>query len=189
VVSSLLSIQGREISDQKALEAVNESKNRVHSMALIHQYLYSENDLKSIDMQQYISQLCKRLFSAYKLDHDLVDLRIEVDPIHVDVDTAVPMGIVINELITNALKYAFPDNREGFLEVRLHEDGGKLHLKVSDNGVGKSAEAREGFSFGSKLIEAFRKKLDAELEITHQNGYQVHYKIGRYKLWEQNIAS
>lgn len=189
VVSSLLSIQGREISDKKALEAVNESKHRVHSMALIHQYLYSDNDLKSIDMQQYITELCKRLFSAYRLDHDLVELRIEVDPIHVDVDTAVPMGIVINELITNALKYAFPDNREGFLLIKLREDTGKLHLSVSDNGVGKSAVAREGFSFGSKLIDAFKKKLEADLEINHKNGYHVQYTIGKYKLWEGSTAS
>ncbi len=158
-------------------------------MALIHQYLYSDNDLKSIDMQQYITELCKRLFSAYRLDHDLVELRIEVDPIHVDVDTAVPMGIVINELITNALKYAFPDNREGFLLIKLREDTGKLHLSVSDNGVGKSAVAREGFSFGSKLIDAFKKKLEADLEINHKNGYHVHYTIGKYKLWEGSTAS
>src|SRR5690606_2146392 len=93
VVSSLLSIQGREISDEKALEAVNESKHRVQSMALIHQYLYGENNLKSIDMQQYVQQLSNNLFNAYKLDHDLVKLTVNVDPIRLDVDTAIPLGI------------------------------------------------------------------------------------------------
>ena len=181
VVSSLLSIQGREISDEKALEAVNESKHRVQSMALIHQYLYGENDLKSIDMLKYVNQLSNNLFNAYKLDHDLVELRVEVEPIMLDVDTAIPLGIIINELITNALKYAFPDNAEGILTIRLAEENKSLNLFVSDNGVGKSKMNDSQLSFGMKLINAFKNKLKAELEMNTENGYSVSFSIGNYK--------
>ncbi len=181
VVSSLLSIQGREISDEKALEAVNESKHRVQSMALIHQYLYGENNLKSIDMQKYIMQLSSNLFSAYKLDHDQVKLTVEVEPILLDVDTAIPLGIIINELITNALKYAFPDNAEGVLTIRLLEENNCLNLYVSDNGVGKSKIEDSQISFGTKLIKAFKNKLKAELEMKTDNGYSVLFSIGKYK--------
>ncbi len=180
VVSSLLSIQGREISDAKALEAVNESKYRVQSMALIHQYLYGEHDLKSIDMQKYITQLSNNLFNAYKLDHDLVALKIEVEPILLDVDTAVPLGIIINELITNSLKYAFPDNSEGILTVKLAEENDRLNLSVCDTGVGKSDTADSNFSFGMKMINAFKNKLKAEIETTSENGFQVLFSIGNY---------
>ena len=181
VVSSLLSIQGREISDVKALEAVNESKHRVQSMALIHQYLYGENNLKSIDMQQYVPQLSNNLFNAYKLDHDLVKLMIDVAPIRLDVDTAIPLGIIINELITNALKYAFPDNAEGKLTIRLMEENDYLNLYVSDDGVGKSKIEASQISFGTKLINAFKNKLKAELEMSTENGYSVLLSIGNYK--------
>ncbi len=181
VVSSLLSIQGREIHDEKALEAVNESKQRVQSMALIHQYLYSEDDLESINMQQYIRQLCANLFNAYKLDHELVKLNVEVEPILLDVDTAVPLGIIINELVTNALKYAFPNNSGGLLTVSLVEENNKLNLCVNDNGIGKNSIKDSHFSFGMKLINAFKNKLKADLEIKTDNGYSVSFSIGNYK--------
>lgn len=181
VVSSLLSIQGREIADKKALEAVNESKHRVQSMALIHQYRYSDKDLKRIDMQEYINRLATNLFNAYKLDHDRVKLTVASDPIQLDVDTAIPLGIIINELITNALKYAFPDNCEGELTVKLTEENSRLNLYVSDNGVGKTTVSNADFSFGTKLINAFKNKLKAELEIQTEKGYSVLFSIGKYK--------
>lgn len=190
VVSSLLSIQGREITDSKALEAVNESKNRVKSMALIHQYLYGDNDLKSIDMQQYIVQLSKSLFSAYRVDHDLVELCTEVEPIMLDVDTAVPLGIILNELVTNALKYAFPEGRAGTLTVSLKEVNGKLELRVKDDGVGPDTAHSSDFSFGMKLLNAFKSKLNAEFETKNENGVEAIYTIATYKRsWAETTAS
>ena len=186
VVSSLLSIQGREITDSKALEAVNESKNRVKSMALIHQYLYGDHDLKSIDMQQYIVQLSKSLFGAYRVDHDMVELRTEVEPIMLDVDTAVPLGIILNELVTNALKYAFPEGRAGTLTVSLKELNSKLELRVKDDGVGLDAVDPSDLSFGMKLLNAFKSKLNAEFETKNENGVEAIYTIGNYKrIWAE----
>lgn len=190
VVSSLLSIQGREIEDPKALEAVKESQNRVKSMALIHQYLYGEHDLKSINMQEYVSQLSQNLFDTYRLDRDLVELKLEIETIHLDVDTAVPLGIILNELITNSLKYAFPEGQGGLLEVSLFERGNCLVLMVKDNGIGQIAGKHSGTNFGMKLIRAFEHKLGAAIEIVSENGYQVTCKISKYKrIWLEDIAS
>jgi two-component sensor histidine kinase len=190
VVSSLLSIQGREIKDEKAKNAISESRNRVHSMALIHQYLYSDKELTSINMGEYIPNLCKKLFNAYKLDHDLIDLRIDVEPISLDVDTAIPLGIIINELITNSLKYAFEADDEGSIEVHFAERQNQLILRVNDNGKGKCDKERSDISFGMKLIRAFEEKLDAKIEILEKDGYEVICTIGKYKRhWLKNTAS
>jgi two-component sensor histidine kinase len=190
VVSSLLSIQGREIEDSKALEAVKESQNRVKSMALIHQYLYGEHDLKSINMQEYVSQLSQNLFDTYRLDQDLIELTLQVEAIHLDVDTAVPVGIILNELITNSLKYAFPEGQSGLLEIRLFEKEDRLFLIVKDNGVGQSTGNQSGTNFGMKLIRAFQHKLGTEIEIESEGGYQVTCKISKYKrIWLENLAS
>lgn len=181
VVSSLLSIQGREIKDGKALEAVNESRNRVRSMALIHQFLYGEKHLNSIDMPEYVDQLCKHLFETYRVDHDAVELQVEVCNIMLDVDTAIPVGLIINELITNSLKYAFPNGRSGVLRVSLREEGGKLELTVADNGVGVSGVEAQSSSFGMRLLRAFQQKLDADFDIRSEGGLIIRYWIGNYK--------
>lgn len=181
VVSSLLSIQGREITDDKALQAVNESKNRVHSMALIHQFLYGEQHLSSIDMRAYMQELGQSLFSTYSVDHELVELHIEVDPILLDVDTAIPVGLITNELITNSLKYAFPGGRSGNLLVSLKEKGDALELQVKDDGVGVSGEVTQSSSFGMKLLNAFKQKLNAEFTIQNSKGLEVTYRIRNFK--------
>jgi two-component sensor histidine kinase len=182
VVSSLLSIQGREITDDKAQRAVNESRNRVHSMALIHQFLYGEQNLSAINMQEYVEQLSRKLFTTYKVDDGQVRLHVKVDPILLDVDTAIPVGLILNELITNSLKYAFPDGKEGNLWVSLGESEGKLTLSVKDDGVGVKELVPKSTSFGMKLLNAFKQKLDADFEIISDNGLQVDYHIRRYQL-------
>ncbi len=186
VVSSLLSIQSREITDDKAQQAVNESRNRVHSMALIHQFLYGERNLSSIDMPQYVQQLSQKLFDTYRIDQDRVALHVQVDPILLDVDTAIPVGLILNELITNALKYAFPDVREGNLWIALREKDQVLSLQVRDDGVGFDKPGNDGktSSFGMKLLNAFKQKLEATFEIAHNEGVCVDYHIRKYKVSE-----
>jgi len=188
IVSSILSIQGRNVQDENARHALSESKNRVRSMAMIHQFLYSDHNLAAIDMSEYIPNLCRKLFEAYKVDHDRIELRIDVEPIAIDIDTAIPLGLVINELITNSLKYAFDPAEEGYIMVTFKEKGDKLVLMVKDNGRGLSGEDRSEASFGMKLIDAFKEKLKAELAIDGKKGYEVIYTIGKYKrIWPKNI--
>ncbi len=181
VVSSLLSIQGRGIRDEQALAAVNESRNRVQSMALIHQFLYGEDGLSSIDMQAYTEELCQRLQNAMVPQHLTVTIEQRIAPIRLDVDTAIPVGLIMNELITNALKHAFPNRSEGHVSVALEVQSGSLVLTVADDGVGPPSDLEHASSFGMKLLEAFKSRLGARFAFDGTQGLQVTYTITTFK--------
>jgi two-component sensor histidine kinase len=182
-VSSLLSIQGRGITDERAKQAVNDGRLRVKSMALIHQDLYREGDLTGVRMKEYVEKLAKGLITSYAM-MDRVELRTEVEDIDLDVDTAVPIGLVLNELITNALKYAWPDARNCMLEIALQRKGDALHVHVRDNGVGYdlSEPNAEGSGFGLNMIKTFASKLKAEWSIRNDGGTLVQLSIANFKL-------
>lgn len=184
VISSILSLQSREITDEAALKAVNESRARVKSMALIHQDLYGDEDLRGIKAKAYITKLSRSLFSTYRVDADRVRLHTEIDDLLLDVDTTLPLGLILNELVTNSLKYAFPDERSGDLYISLKEEGEELLLSVRDTGVGIPAEKEQASmdSFGMKMIRAFSKKLDASWSIDGQEGTRVEMRIKNYKV-------
>ncbi|MDZ4750059.1 MAG: histidine kinase dimerization/phosphoacceptor domain -containing protein [Flavobacteriales bacterium] len=181
VVSSLLNIQSRDITDAKALEAVNESRNRVKSMAIIHQNLYSEENLTGIDVKDYVGKLSSSLFNSYKVDHDRIDFKTDIQNMILDVDTTIPLGLILNELISNALKYAFEGREEGTLLVSLKENDGVLLLVVKDDGIGMSQSEKRADSFGMKMIEAFAQKLGAEWKVKGDNGTEVELSITNYK--------
>lgn len=177
VISSLLNLQSMHIDDEAALGAVKEGQGRVKSMALLHQNLYQGDNLASIEMQEYVGLLLKSIGSTFGLrqkSEDRIRLINKVKKQELDVDHAIPLGLIINELVTNALKYAFPDGRIGKIEVslkRINEDG-RICLQVSDDGIGISnARASENStSFGTKLMKILTKKLKGEMEIVEENG-------------------
>jgi len=136
VVSSLLSLQSRSIKDEQALEAINEGRNRVKSMALIHQNLYRDDNLTGIDMKDYVEKLSQSLFVSYNTTPEAVKLKTDIDDIDLDVDTVIPLGLILNELISNSLKYAFSDQPHGVLEIKLKALSDHLLLAVKDNGKG-----------------------------------------------------
>lgn len=181
VVSSLLSIQSREIKDEKALAAVNESRDRVKSMAIIHQNLYREENLTGVEAAEYVKRLCKSLFQSYKVDHDKINLSTEVDEVVLDVDLSIPLGLVMNELISNALKHAFPKGRSGELKISLKQDKDDLVLRVKDNGVGLSSNKHREGSFGTKMIHAFARKLNAEWSIMENEGTIATFRVKNFK--------
>ncbi|MEY3433347.1 MAG: hypothetical protein RL131_1283, partial [Bacteroidota bacterium] len=157
VISSLLNLQSRSISDQAALEAINEGKNRVKSMALIHQNLYRDDDLTHVDMRDYIEKLIHSLFSSYAIQPDKIKLITHIDDIQLDVDVVVPLGLIINELVSNALKYAFEDGGEGILEIFLKRELNRLELIVKDNGKGLPLDwtPEKSGSMGYQIIGSF----------------------------------
>jgi two-component sensor histidine kinase len=183
VVSSLLSLQSHYIKDVQALEAVRDSRNRVQSMALIHQNLYQEKDLTGIDIRDYISKLCDNLFHSYNIQAGKIQLLKELQPINLDVDVVVPLGLILNELITNSLKYAFPDGREGIIKIILKEEPDKLKVGVYDNGVGSAPMERlnEEHTFGYKMIRAFLQKLKGEMHVYSEGGTKVEIEIKNYR--------
>ncbi len=184
VISSLLDLQSLTIADAQASEAVKEGKNRVQSMALIHQNLYSEGNIKGIKAKEYIANLLRSLCDSYNITNDKVKVNTQIDDLNLDVDTMIPLGLVLNELVSNSLKYAFKDGRKGELNVILKEEEQHLLLKVSDNGTGypEGMNIREMKSFGMKMIRAFAQKLKAKLDIYNHNGAVVEMQITKYNL-------
>ena len=183
IVSSLLSLQSNYITDEQALQAVRESRNRVQSMSLIHQNLYQENDLTGIEIQDYISKLCDNLFHSYNIQYNKIKLVKELQPLNLDVDVVVPLGLILNELITNSLKYAFADGREGIIKIILKEEQDKLKLGVYDNGVGTQLKEmlKEEYAFGYKMINAFLQKLKGEMKVYSEDGTKVDIEIKNYR--------
>jgi len=184
VVSSLLNLQANYISDDLALEAITEGKNRVSSMALIHQNLYQENNLTSINSKEYFDDLIENLFDSYNIDEDNILLTKNIDNLDIDVDTMIPLGLIVNELVSNSLKHAFREKRhKGEIKVVLKEENDALVLSISDNGVGMSEDHfLTSDSFGNKMIRAFKQKLKAEIQVVNDHGTTVSMQIRNYKL-------
>jgi two-component sensor histidine kinase len=182
VISSLLALQSKYVADEAALSALKQGQDRVQSMALIHQELYENNDMTGVNAHMYLEQLMENLFDSYNIDEDKISYKVDVDEIVLDVDTMIPLGLIVNELVSNALKHAFKESSHGEIFISLKEVGDKLYLKVSDDGKGvESISDIEGKSFGFELIKAFTKKLKAEMNIVSENGLNVEIVVGQYK--------
>ena len=183
IVSSLLSLQSNYIKDEQALDAVKESRNRVQSMSLIHRNLYQEDNLTGINVQVYIENLTDNLFESYNIQPGRIKLSKEIEPINLDVDTVIPIGLILNELITNSLKYAFAAGREGIIKVILKEQNENLYLSVYDNGIGLPPDFEPGAkkSFGHKMINAFLQKLKGEIKMYTEDGTKVDIVIKNFK--------
>jgi two-component system, sensor histidine kinase PdtaS len=183
VISSLLKLQSQYIEDENAIRAIAEGRNRVHSMAILHQNLYKEDNLTGVDMQEYFTGLIEGLFDAYNINSDQVHLRTDIQKMKLDIDTVIPLGLIANELVSNALKHAFADIQRAILEVRLWEENDRLFFEVRDNGVGydpvDTAENKK--SFGQRLIKSLSDKLEAEIQIKNDSGTDVVLKIKDYK--------
>lgn len=181
IVSSLLRMQSRNLDDPGAIAALKDSENRIQSMALIHRDLYQEEDLSGIQMPTYMDNLVANIANSFDTDLD-VKIRTEVEPIQLDIDTVIPLGLIINELITNSFKYAFEGVEHPGLKIKLVESSNRLLLEVSDNGIGKTNhDLSNSTGFGNKMINALLQKLKGEMEIHDQNGYTSLVKIKKYQ--------
>jgi two-component sensor histidine kinase len=183
VISSLLDLQSEATNDSKTAEKFQEGSQRVQSMAYIHQNLYQGENIDSIDIQQYISMLTDNLMQSYNADAGKITLTADVEAIKLHSDTVIPLGMIINELVSNALKYAFKNKQQGQIQVVLKRINEKLLLQVKDDGIGipDSIDVSTGSSFGYKIIKAFAQKLKGLMTITNKNGTDVQLLITKYK--------
>lgn len=175
MIASLLSLQSSYIKDEMAKDAIQTSKQRVESVGMLHKELYSNRDITTVSMHDYLPILTNNLKHAL-VHGDNIDIHHEVDHINLDVDTAIPIGLIVNELVTNSLKYAFPNRRKGWIKVSLKDLNKKRYqLSVIDNGNGKIEEtALKSTSFGSKLIEILAIQLNAtHVQKSTEKGYFV----------------
>lgn len=183
-ISSLLSLQSASISDQNALDAVQESRNRVASMALIHQKLYQGENLAAIEMRDYFETIGRAIKESFGKKTENVSLRIDMSEVELDVDTAIPIGLITNELITNSLKHAFPGNRKGEILISMkQEKDGLLKLLIADNGRGALSDSggKNGKGFGSMLTQLLTVQLGGSLEKTTEAGTStiIHFPLSK----------
>lgn len=174
MVSSLLSLQSRYIQDEAAMEAIKQGKARVRSMALIHQSLYQKEDLTSVGVKGYLDKLFQELLATYNLTNQHINLDLDIEDIDLDIDTIIPLGLIVNELVTNSLKYAFEGREQGTLAASLFRQSDHIILKISDDGIGLPEEAKtSNGSFGHVLVETLAAQLDAELSVASKAGTTV----------------
>ncbi|MDB5278359.1 MAG: hypothetical protein JWR61_3314 [Ferruginibacter sp.] len=176
VVSSLLALQSAQIDDPSVQSAMLASQNRVHSMGIIHQKLYQGENLAAIEMRDYFIHLSENILDSFNAEGH-IKVECDMPKLVLDVDTAISVGLITNELLTNSLKYAFNEKENGAIKISLTEEDkavnaeGLLLLKISDNGIGKSInEKATGTGFGTQLVNLLTKQLDGKLTYEINNG-------------------
>jgi two-component sensor histidine kinase len=173
IISSLLCLQAGHTQDPQVGEILRDGQNRVRTMALVHEKLYRSENLACIDFGDYVRTLMAQLMRSYGTKLAKIDMQTEVAALRLGIDVAVPCGLIVNELVTNSLKHAFPDGRNGEVNVGLCETGdGHLLLKVRDNGVGmpQGFDYRQTESLGLQLVNALVRQLDGSVELHCEGG-------------------
>ncbi len=182
IISSLLNLQAGSLEDEVAIDAVKEGQNRVRSMALIHEKLYLTDNLSGIAVDDYIQNLSGTLQRSFGVDEEQIKTHFDIQKLKLDIDTLIPLGLILNELISNAFKHAFPDG-EGSVELSLHENHKTLDLSIKDSGPGFDETALEkNNSYGWKMVKSLSKKLKADIDIKSQAGTEILMRIKNYQL-------
>jgi two-component sensor histidine kinase len=167
VISSILNLQSSYVTDPKTLEILQESQNRIKSMSFIHETLYRTIDFSSIDFSEYMRTLSNNLIQSYRLEDCQVHFTTDLDPLTIHIDQAIPCGLIVNELISNALKYAFKGRKEGDLHLSLKRNNKTVVMRVADNGVGLP----EGFNYektdslGVQLVYTLTEQIDGSIAV------------------------
>ena len=185
VISSLLSLQAEKFSDKETLEAFRESQNRVVSMSLIHEELYKGKNMETLDFAVYLRKLTSELLRSYSIGNENVSLKLDIEPIYMEMDTAVPLGIIVNELVSNSLKHAFPEEKEGEIRISLfgpenYEIEGEkdLHftLSIADNGKGfpENIDFRNTSSLGLQLVNILVEQIEGSIELKRDKGTEFN---------------
>lgn len=172
VISSLLKLQSRYINDDEVLSLFKDSYHRVRSMALIHEKLYVSEDLAKINVADYIENLTQNLFKSYSLNATKLNFYLDIDPYWLDVDTAIPCGLIINELVSNSIKYAFPDPQAGTIRVKFYLSNGQYVLTVSDDGIGLPLDFNLNTldTLGLQLVINLTEQLEGNIEVRSNPG-------------------
>ncbi|GAB4316982.1 MAG: hypothetical protein Kow0019_17840 [Methanobacteriaceae archaeon] len=175
VIQSLLNLQSKYIKDPEVTNIFKESQNRAKSMALIHQRLYQSEDLKRIDFGEYAQALSVDLFNTYATNKDKIKLDINVESLKLDINTAIPLGLILNEILSNSLKYAFPNDKNGNIKVEFLSRNSYYELIVSDNGVGLPSDFdyEKSDSLGFRLINGLSDQINAKIEVNTDNGTEI----------------
>ncbi|ADZ08578.1 signal transduction histidine kinase [Methanobacterium lacus] len=177
IISSLINLQSDYATDESTIKMFEDSKHRIRTMALIHEKLYMSEDISLINFSKYIKSLTTKLLEFYSLKSRLITLKVISDDITMDIDSAIPCGLLINELLSNSIKYAFPDGREGNIVIKMHINDGYYVLSVEDDGVGfpEEIDFMNPNTLGLQIVQTLAQQLDGNIEL-ETNGF-TRFKI------------
>lgn len=172
IISSLMNIQTRYLDDEESINVLKESQNRVKSMSMIHEKLYRSKKFDKVYFAEYIENLVGDLFYSYSIEKGKIRPVLEIEDVKLNIETSVPLGLIITELISNCLKYAFPDSMKGILFVSLKKLGEYYELIISDNGIGfpETIEFKNTDSLGLQLVNSLTDQIDGEIDLNTNNG-------------------
>ncbi len=178
IVSSLLSLQSNRVEDEAAQKALQEGQYRIEAMSLIHRKLYQTDDVSGVNIKAFMNELAESLMHAYGYNHDRFRLEVESLVEHLDADRAIPLGLILNEVITNAFKYAYQQVKNPSLHIKLSKNEQAMLLSIHDNGPGLSPEKwKKSFSFGKQLMQSLIKQLKGTMEMNGDNGTTFIFAI------------
>ncbi|MGC9517191.1 MAG: histidine kinase dimerization/phosphoacceptor domain -containing protein [Methanomicrobiales archaeon] len=185
IISSLLNLQSNFIEDQEYLSVFRESQNRIKSMALIHEQLYQSRDLTHINFEEYMNDIVNHLIHAYATDLRRINITKNIENVSMGIETAIPCGLIINEIVSNALKHAFPHNKSGEIKIEFKSQDEEYYLKISDNGIGlpPDFDINKSKSLGLKLVNILITQIDGTLEInrTGKTEFKIKFKELEYQ--------
>ncbi|MBM3703119.1 MAG: PAS domain S-box protein [Actinobacteria bacterium] len=180
IISSLIGLQSEYARDKEVLEMFDDSKNRIRAMALIHEKLYQSENLAQIEFSEYLTSLRKEIIETYEVKTENIHIKINVDNVLLDIDTAIPCGLIINELVSNSLKHAFPDNRKGEIGVTLNFVDKDFKLIVSDDGVGfpEDLDFTNTETLGLRIVNTLVAQLDGDIQLDRSKGtsFEITFK-------------
>ena len=187
-VISLLEAQAAYLEND-ALQALEKSQHRIYAMSLIHQKLYQAEDIKTIDMATYIPELVQYLRDSFGISGK-IHFNITVAPIQLNATQAIPLGLIINEALTNSIKYAFPGDRQGEITISLTEESAKYRLELADNGIGISnKEEKAKGSLGLELMKGLAKEMRGEIKIENEDGVRISIIFERDLLHSTSLST
>ncbi len=173
ILSSVFSLQTAHLTDEGTIEVLKSSEGRVNAMALIHKMLYNEGKSREIDIRTYITELVHYLMRSYGFTEQNLSLQLAVDKTRLDVDKAIPLGLIVNELVSNSFKHAFDEEPNPSLTVEVKNDLSALLIRIQDNGKGIAVDKASTPSFGIKMVETLLKELKGQLSLNSQHGTTV----------------
>ncbi|HOO90234.1 MAG TPA: histidine kinase dimerization/phosphoacceptor domain -containing protein [Syntrophales bacterium] len=174
IISSLLSLQSRDIYDERALSLIRNCEDRIRSLALVHEKLYLSEDLSMVDFNNYMQDLAIRLFQTYGVDTRVIQFSSQIQDVYFNIETAIPLGLISSELISNSLKHAFPEGREGTISAGLYFDKEteRYTLTITDDGIGfpEEIDYHNPSTFGLQLVDMLTKQLGGTIELDRSTG-------------------
>ncbi|WP_321506554.1 PAS domain S-box protein [uncultured Methanoregula sp.] len=173
IIASLLNLQSRYITDEKVLESIRDSQSRVRAMALVHERIYRSHNISDINLKEYLNYLTKQIFQFYNIRHNQVAITITMDEITADIDTLIPAGLILNELVSNSLKHAFPEGRKGIISIECErQESNTLRFIYHDDGAGlpPGFDWKNTESLGLRLVNNLVDQLNGTIDLSEGNG-------------------